>query len=262
MNNKEKNTLLKKVLSLSLIIVLLGGGSNVWAHKSQTEYWSCAHKLQIGDYSSFKELSENEVEGIDYTYSYKDNLSSITVFTIHGGSIEKGTSEIVNALCSENKYNYYLFEGIKKENNLSLHITSTQFDESTALQMVEKSSNTVSIIGTQEKRPMVFVGGQNKLMARLVYLHLKVAGFKVTDDQRFIPSHNAGVSDINIVNKNKLIYNKYRLGGVQIGVSKGTRDILLSDEKMFGKFIDAIDDALSVSWPKAEEVIKKLEAID
>jgi|LSQX01.2.fsa_nt_gb phage replication-related protein YjqB (UPF0714/DUF867 family) len=250
-----KNRTLKTIVSSVLVFGLLFSTSLL--SSANRAYYE--NPDQIGNYSSFFELSENEVEGLDYTMSYKDNSKNITVFTLHGGLISKGTSEIVNALCAKDKYNSYLFEGIKKENNLSLHITSNKFDEPTAVNLVSNSNNAVSIIGTKEDYNIVYIGGQNRLMARLVGLHLKEAGFAVTDTDDSIPERILGVLDSNIVNKNKPIFDKYRLGGVQIGVSKATRDMLLSDKKKFSSFVEAIDDALSSSWPKAEVIMENLE---
>jgi len=58
--------------------------------------------------------------------------SGIAILSIHGGDIEPGTTRIANAIAGWD-HSFYTFEGIKTARNLSLHITSTRFDEPSAM---------------------------------------------------------------------------------------------------------------------------------
>lgn len=210
----------------------------------------------LGIYRNFAELSQNETKDVDYKITSSNKNSDMTIFTIHGGAIAKGTSELVTALANKGGFNHYLFEGTKPADNLSLHLTSTQFDEPTALNMIKNSKYTVSFIGIKEEDAMItYVGGQNKLLARLITLHLQSAGFSVQDSP-YVPTNIAGVLSSNIVNQNKLLFDEQKLGGVQIAVSKGLRDLLLEDEVSFQSYIANLNKALSNSWPLAANILE------
>ncbi|QYA04553.1 poly-gamma-glutamate hydrolase family protein [Rhizobium sp. B21/90] len=58
----------------------------------------------------------------------------------HGGKVERGTSELALAVAGT-RLSYYLFEDLKPKGNRDLHVTSSSFNETQALAVVE-SSNT------------------------------------------------------------------------------------------------------------------------
>lgn len=205
--------------------------------------------FSLGIYSNFAELSENETENVDYRITNMERNSDTTIFSIHGGGISSGTSDLATALADRGGFNLYLFEGIKPTDNLNLHITSTQFDEPTALNRIRNSKFTVSFIGTRDENSLItYIGGQNKLLSRLIKLHLQAAGFNVQDSP-YIPENIAGILSSNIVNQNKLLFDSYKIGGVQIAVTRGMRSALLEDEAYLQSYISNIDKAISSSWP-------------
>lgn len=86
-------------------------------------------------YSCFAELKNHEEQNKDYKISISDVGSGITIIAPHGGKIEPGTSDIARKIATQ-RFNYYCFEGIKKENNECLHITSHHFDEPMAVKII------------------------------------------------------------------------------------------------------------------------------
>ncbi len=60
----------------------------------------------------------------------------------HGGRIEGGVSEIVRSFRDD--YSTYLFEGLKTHDNQTLHITSTRFDEPSAVESIKQSTIMLS----------------------------------------------------------------------------------------------------------------------
>jgi phage replication-related protein YjqB (UPF0714/DUF867 family) len=208
-------------------------------------------------YGSFAELAAAEDPS---DYNIKTNVvgSNTTILAIHGGGIERGTSELVEALGGTGKYNTYLFEGQKAADNGSLFIKAINFDEPRAVSLVNKSDYTVSVIGAAGNDELTYVGGQNKLLAELVRLHLTAKGYNVKTLS--IPDRIAGVMNSNIVNKNKLFNDNYQLGGVQIAVSKGLRDKLATDSGALNNYSSAINQALSKSWPIIVNLMDKVNA--
>lgn len=218
---------------------------------------SIVNAIQAPLYNSFDDLSASEVEGVDYRVLSEDKGKDITVFSVHGGGLSVGISEIVNALQTTNNYNYYLFEGLKGTDNNTLRITSTKYDEDDALSLITNSKNTVSLIAANETEKVVYVGGQNKLLSRLIKLHLSVSGFNVKDDTE-VPSRIAGIMNSNIVNMNMPLVSGYKIGGSQISVSRGLRDEFVTDEVKFNNFINAVDSAMSDSWSMASQILDNL----
>ena len=206
-------------------------------------------------YSSFAELYASE-EATDYSIKATDNGKATTILAIHGGGIERGTSELVEALNKHGRYNTYLFEGLKATDNGSLFLRAINFDEPTATRLVKNSDYTVSVIGAAGDDEVTYIGGQNKLLAEVIRLHLITQGYNVKTFST--PDRIAGVMNSNIVNKNKLFNDDFKLGGVQIAISKGLRDKLVTDSGTLNNYSSSINAALSKSWPVIVRQMKKI----
>ncbi|GAB6086454.1 poly-gamma-glutamate hydrolase family protein [Alkaliphilus crotonatoxidans] len=191
-------------------------------------------------FGDFKELKLNKEKNTDYriTGAYSD--SNIAIIAIHGGKIEKGSSELAYELASLGNYNFYSFEGIKKKNNSLLHIDSTCFDEPMALDMVSKSEITVSIHGTSGKDEFTYVGGLDQELVEKIRYTLESHGFTVLDP----PKHLAGVHKSNIVNRNA------RKKGVQLEISEGLRAHFLQPNgkrDVLDRYVNALMEALNAT---------------
>jgi len=214
-----------------------------------------AYALTAG-YGSFAELAAAE-DPANYKITANDVGSDTTILAIHGGGIERGTSELVEALDDCGKYNTYLFEGLKPTENGSLFIKAINFDEPKAVNLVQDSDYTVSIIGAAGDDEVTYIGGQNKLLAELIRLHLIAKGYNVKTLS--IPDRIAGIMNSNIVNKNKLFNDSFKLGGVQIAVSEGLRDKLVNNPWLLKDYSNSIHKALSDSWPTIVKLMKKID---
>ena len=201
-------------------------------------------------YKNYAELSANEVEGVDYTINIKQRKSDITIITPHGGSIESGSSELVIAT-SGTMYNYYTFDGIKPNNNASLHITSTNFDEPLALNLVASSRQVLSIHGAEGETPVTYVGGRDRALRNIVTQCLRKYGFIVQKS----PSHITGESDSNFI-------NKCQSGmGCQLELSTKQRQLFFENEdftsknrhnttEIFDLYVQALQEALEIRFSR------------
>ena len=166
-------------------------------------------------YSCFAELDNQEERNKDYTISANEVGSSITIIAPHGGKIEPGTSDIARRIASK-RFNSYCFEGIKKENNGRLHITSHNFDEPMAVRMVSKSHIVVAIHACTGRERFVYLGGLDKMLKVAIAVELGYRGIIVPNGHgRF-----KGLSPNNICNRG---INKQ---GVQLEITRGLRDDL------------------------------------
>lgn len=95
------------------------------------------------------------------------------VCAIHGGGIEKGTSEMALACAgyhpatlapvdSNTQYAYWLFEGLLSSGNGDLHVTASNYDEPVATGLIQRSKRCLSLHGcldTQAPNLAIQVGG-------------------------------------------------------------------------------------------------------
>ncbi|KAF0092381.1 MAG: phage replication protein [Fusobacteria bacterium] len=201
-------------------------------------------EVQAADlYLNYQELSAAKIIGTDYKIVNRKTASSTAVIAIHGGSIEPGTSELADNIAGTN-HDFYSFYGIMSSNNTSLHITSTNFNEPIALDLVQKSRNTLSIHGFSSTSNLTYIGGLDKTLVAKVKTKLKAAGFVVAD----APINLAGLETTNITNRN------LRKAGVQIEISSSLRASFFSSlttagretkTTQFYKYTNAIRAALS-----------------
>jgi len=191
-------------LAITLIVSGMSFGSTVYA-ASDT-------------YANFSELSASEVYGEGYKIESKDNDSTVAIIAIHGGGIEAGTTQLAKATSDLGSYNYYSFMGILKSGNTRLHITSNNFDENIARNLVAKSNLTLSLHGCSGADKTTYLGGLDTALGKQIQKALTSAGFIVKP----AISRLDGTSLQNITNSN--LTGK----GVQLEITKGLRDNFLS----------------------------------
>jgi len=168
--------------------------------------------VSIDWYKSYAELSASEREGISYLRRFKRRRSGIVVIAPHGGGIEPGTSEIARKIAGF-LFSYCTFDGIRREGNELLHITSTLFDEPNCLRLVTESEIALAIHGCGGDEQVVHVGGLHENLKTRLIGALAKAGF----DARLAEAEFAGRQAQNICNRG-------RLGqGVQLEISTGLR---------------------------------------
>jgi phage replication-related protein YjqB (UPF0714/DUF867 family) len=183
----------------------------------------------------------NLIYGVDYLIDKIATESKAIIIAIHGGRIEKGTSELAKEISTQGQYNYYSFVGIKKADNSKLHLTSVEFNEETALAMVSKSSTTISIHGCTGTEKVTYLGGLDNILGKQIQKNLEAAGFIVKP----APKGLAGKEKLNITNRN--LSGK----GVQIELSRGLRDSFYNadgktNEELI-KYAKAINEAIQAN---------------
>jgi len=164
-------------------------------------------------YSSFVELQDHETLDEDYTLSFRDAGSRVTIIAPHGGKIEPRTSDLTKRIAGEN-YNFYCFEGIKDKDNACLHITSHRFDEPGAIKLVSKSELVVAVHACTGMDGLVHIGGLDKKLGGRIAKKLQDRGISVSNDHpRF-----QGSNPDNICNRGATGV------GVQLEVTRDLRD--------------------------------------
>ncbi len=180
----------------------------------------------MDQYADYANLKINERLGIDYRIRWRLGGSGIAVLSIHGGGIEPGTSRLANVIAGP-EHTFYAFEGIKKTGNFLLHITSTRFDEPTAMEIVCASDIIISIHGCAETEPLVHLGGLDFELRDRIGALLRQAGFQAL---AAAGAPFGGIDDENICNLCG------RGMGVQMEVSRGLRALMFRDLTPEGRF--------------------------
>ena len=185
-------------------------------------------------YRSFKELSQREVEGVDYQIRVRLRDDRVVIMAPHGGQIEPTTSMIADAIAGEN-YSYYSFDGLKSEGNSILHIESHLFDEPRALEAVKKADVVITIHGQlNHQEEFVMVGGLHVDLRSEIRRRLEAAGFQT----RTPPEGLQGTDPENICNRGRW------KGGVQLEVSRKERDLLKIEEERLERFASVVRQAI------------------
>jgi phage replication-related protein YjqB (UPF0714/DUF867 family) len=164
-------------------------------------------------YRSFGELRASEQVDRDFRIRIKERSRRFSIIAPHGGGIERGTSEIAEAIAA-NDFSFYAFEGLRRRHNGELHITSTRFDEPACVALVRRSAKIVAIHGEDSSGKMIYLGGLDKSLLQQLRESLISREFIVEEQSR--PSIQ-GTDHTNICNQGKTRQ------GVQIELSKGLR---------------------------------------
>jgi phage replication-related protein YjqB (UPF0714/DUF867 family) len=171
-------------------------------------------------FAQFSHLENHFTEGVHFRRVIYNREGKILILALHGGGIERGTSEVARAIAGDN-LSLYLFEGLMRTAKESkvLHITSTHFDEPDCLNLIGKFQKALAIHGYNGKESMIYVGGRDNELKDILIAALNESGFPV----RAAIRRYAGDRPTNICN---------RTGsgkGVQLELSKGLRRTLFED---------------------------------
>jgi phage replication-related protein YjqB (UPF0714/DUF867 family) len=112
------------------------------------------------------------------------------VLAVHGGGIEGGTSEIALAVAGYHPatlaaatdchgvHDLWIFEGLLNRCNSTLHVTSTNYDDPIALELVQNSRRCISLHGfsDDDANGRSQIGGLDTELKSIVLEELTVAG--------------------------------------------------------------------------------------
>ncbi len=195
-------------------------------------------------YGNFADLRQSEKRDRDFRIRFRDRGARTLVIAPHGGGIERGTSEIADAIASGD-LSFYSFEGIKsRRGNGNLHITSTHFNEPRCVNLAKASTRAISIHGRSGQKPVVCLGGRDSGAIKVLRAALEERGFVA----RISCPGMEGRRKSNICNRTK------SGRGVQLELSEGLRRSFFRDLSKVGRrhktrrfhdFVAAVREAFS-----------------
>ena len=166
-------------------------------------------------YRDFAELERHEQSGITYCIAVRRAQTRFAIVAPHGGGIERGTSELADAI-GGSLHSSYVFKGLKDTGNQELHITSTRFDEPMCLALIGVSQVVVTVHGEDSAGDGegVFMGGLDTALGDRIGAVLTREGF----DVRKHPDPNLqGREPANLCNRG------LSKAGVQLELSRAVR---------------------------------------
>lgn len=137
------------------------------------------------------------------------------VMAIHGGGIEKGTSEIALATAgyhpatlvpivdSHGLHDFWLFEGLLRSGNGKLHVTASRYDDPIATELVKNARRCISLHGCRDDQAKgkIQMGGRDHELRDIVLEELIAAG--IAAELATDPMLDGNQRD-NIANKTKV----------------------------------------------------------
>jgi phage replication-related protein YjqB (UPF0714/DUF867 family) len=235
----------------------------------------------------------NLTEGVDYarrhrrhecfddTLARTDETPKTVILAPHGGGIERGTSELCLAVAGYHPanlpqtplagvtYDYWMFEGVRGDDNRELHVTSTGCDDDMAVSLCAGSLNALALHGFSPKPPdfsedeqVVLVGGATPDSTRNPLRVYLLAGLcDAQFDARDSAEHGEldGNASCNIVNRTMLGM------GAQLELSTPLRDAMFAEHsrprrkhtttQLFWTFVAVCRDA--IDRLEAEQVAQR-----
>lgn len=155
------------------------------------------------------------------------------VLAIHGGGIERGTSEIAMAVAGYHPatfarstdclglHDLWMFEGLLSSGNNKLHVTSTNFDDPIALRVVQMSKRCLSLHGLDDVPggADIQIGGLDDELSSIILEELTTAGISAA----FANQEGTNGNDLkNICNRTTIS------AGVQLEMAETYRNSLFA----------------------------------
>jgi len=191
------------------------------------------------------------IEGVDYARRHRrherfdDSLSrtgevpKTVILAPHGGGIERGTSELCLAVAGYHPatlpevpaagvtYDYWMFEGVRDDDNAPLHVPSIGCDDGMAVSLCAGALNALSLHGFKPQDPpddkVVLVGGGNELLRRFLLEGFEPTDIKAVDAGSTGDDELDGNDPRNIVNRTLL-----GMGGAQLELSEPLRETMFT----------------------------------
>ncbi|RIN33008.1 hypothetical protein BU063_02745 [Staphylococcus succinus] len=150
----------------------------------------------VDRFKSMTDLMSQTIEGVDWEIITKEAAKPTIITAVHGGAIERGTTELALLMSERGEYDFYTFKGVRRNKNNELHVTSRHFDEPKLLNMVENNQCAISVHGCMGQQPEVYIGGRDEELIERIKVQLNQMNIVVKD----APGHISGKHTDNFVN--------------------------------------------------------------
>lgn len=175
----------------------------------------------VDRYTSFTDLAQQTTEGEDWSIHTEERGAPHLITAIHGGAIERGTSEVAELIARRGGYDFYTFKATRRNKNNELHVTSRHFNEPQLETLVQGKRHVISIHGCRGVKSKVYLGGLDLALRE----HLTHALEKRSLLVEAAPPPISGMHTDNFVNCGE------RKKGVQIELTEPLRKSFFNNKK-------------------------------
>jgi len=169
----------------------------------------------IRTYRDFAELTLRAEKDQDYAVIIRDRSAAVTVAAIRGGMIDPPTSQLADAIASDD-CNLYDLRGLEASQSESMRIPIVRFDDVRLRTLMERSEVGIVLMGAQDEGDTVHLGGSNRLLKRLMSEQLSSRGFATAPPSAPGPAHSPA-----------RVTNRPAQGGVQIELGASLRQSMV-----------------------------------
>jgi phage replication-related protein YjqB (UPF0714/DUF867 family) len=189
------------------------------------------------EFPNYAALKREKRENKDYRVVVRpgSDTGSALVMTPHGGGIERYVS-MITAAVADRDLDMYCFEGTMPESNAELHITSENFDEDRALELLKTKRTVVAIHGRADEGDLdtIYLGGKDADLVAAIDEGLRAAGLRTKGSGHRFP----GTKDSNIVNRGSTGQ------GAQLELPISLRERLAKEPELLETFRSAVRRAI------------------
>ncbi|MGW6392789.1 poly-gamma-glutamate hydrolase family protein [Streptomyces sp. NPDC055103] len=202
----------------------------------------------------------------DLKMSEKYPFQRTAILALHGGGIEKGTSELCLGIAGYSPgsapgedrgdpagdpilptvHDYFMFEGLLSSGNDVLHVTSKNCDDHVALATVASHLNVLSLHGCKFEQlnlptavypptgdlAVAVVGGLNAAFRTALVTEINNAGFQAVD--AYDPRYSATLAEFNGSHVNNPCNRTMLAMGAQLELTTKLRESLFDDHSSRG----------------------------
>lgn len=232
-----------------------------------SDYYNC---FKVGTCSS-PSLSGSTLckKDRDYHTSIVDRGSSVVVMSFHGGLIEPNSSEVARLLADRFGWSRYDLQGHGTssclnglDNHRRMHITSTNFNDPAAVELVTGHKKGLSIHGYSEvrgnRRGTLCVGGRNSAQVQQFISTMnaqksRFTGYSLYPVNSATASPTAGVNCSGLTGTARLnLVNRVNNdnGGLQLEMSDGLKADLVSSSAQYDSLRTVLYAAVSAAMSK------------
>ena len=176
-------------------------------------------------------------ERFDDSLSRTGEAPRTVIIAPHGGGIERGTSELCLAVAGYHPamlpevppagvtYDYWMFEGVRDDDNRFLHVPSIGCDDGMAVSLCAGALNALSLHGFEPDDPadqVVLVGGRNRVLRKLL-----VDGFEPTSIKA-VDAGSTGNDELDGTDSRNIVNRTLTGTGAQLELSEPLRDTMFT----------------------------------
>lgn len=98
--------------------------------------------------------------------------SNVIIVALHGGNLEKGTTELTKLVAHPHRYNYYYFTVLNHTKPERFHVASSHYNDQTLPNMLKSKDVAFSIHWAKGNEYVIYLGGLDTPLKQFIKYEL------------------------------------------------------------------------------------------